>query len=714
MNIFSKWTLRSKIIALVLFNCGLVTAGGLIAFKQVGSAFEHVVTEDAADKAKVLGDRLGAQFFERYGDVQAFALNTHVKELNGNLIPASLNEYVKLYGIYDVILVVDKDGHYVGSNTTDTSGKALDIAALKNANYKKEPWFQNAMAGKWTVDKEKNYDGTLFESIHEDPIIKIGLGIDRTGTSFTTTIKNELGETIGVLTNRAHNRWFETEMAEVYHTERDAGMDDAEITLLDSKGFVISNLAPKHNGGKEIFDTKGLFKENMFEAHKPAGAAMAKNTTGSMKSFADGDDAFDLVGFHFVDNAKWPASIGWTTMVHMDWEHSIEGAEASLRNYYLISAFGIFIAMAIAIWVGFILSKSVDQATQVLAKNSKEVSDASTQIASQATELSESATEQAAALQETVAAVDEISAMVEKNAEAANKSKEVSGHSRDAAMKGRETVEQMINAINEINHSNDEISHQMADSNRQLGDITKLINDIGSKTKVINEIVFQTKLLSFNASVEAARAGEYGKGFAVVAEEVGNLAQMSGNAAKEITEMLEQSVHQVESIVNETKSKVERLMTASKQKVETGSLTAKQCNEALEEILVNVSSVDSLVSEIAVASQEQSTGIREISKAVGQLEEVTQQNSTVAQHSSISAEQLNSQSVTLNSIVQQLVVIVRGSSAKFETETTAGAKVLPMKKSFKPSMEQDHAPMPLKKASGSDFTPSSDDPGFGE
>ena len=72
-----------------------------------------------------------------------------------------------------------------------------------------------------------------------------------------------------------------------------------------------------------------------------------------------------------------------------------------------------------------------------------------------------------------------------------------------------------------------------------------LISEIGNKTKVINDIVFQTKLLSFNASVEAARAGEHGKGFSVVAEEVGNLAHMSGNSAKEITQLLESSINRV-------------------------------------------------------------------------------------------------------------------------------------------------------------------------
>ena len=219
----------------------------------------------------------------------------------------------------------------------------------------------------------------------------------------------------------------------------------------------------------------------------------------------------------------------------------------------------------------------------------------------------------------------------------------------------------MLGAIDQIDQSNSEVSNQMEVSNRQLSEITKLITDIGSKTKVINEIVFQTKLLSFNAAVEAARAGEYGKGFAVVAEEVGNLARMSGTAAKEISTLLEESVVKVNSIVNESKSRVDRLMNDSKEKIMHGSQTAQNCNASLETILNQVQNLDSLISGIAVASKEQSTGIREVSKAIGQIEQTTQQNTSVAQSSSVAADHLRLDSEALNLLIQDLNQIVSGT-----------------------------------------------------
>jgi methyl-accepting chemotaxis protein len=104
----------------------------------------------------------------------------------------------------------------------------------------------------------------------------------------------------------------------------------------------------------------------------------------------------------------------------------------------------------------------------------------------------------------------------------------------------------MATAFKEIAISNQEFFEEINASNEELRIIINIISDISEKTKVINDIVFQTRLLSFNASVEAARAGEHGKGFAVVAEEIGKLASVSGNSAKEINDILGHATTQVE------------------------------------------------------------------------------------------------------------------------------------------------------------------------
>ena len=297
-----------------------------------------------------------------------------------------------------------------------------------------------------------------------------------------------------------------------------------------------------------------------------------------------------------------------------------------------------------------------------LSKSGDEVSASSTQIASAAEELSQATTEQAASLQETSSSIEEISSMINANTENAKQSSRISEQSLVAAEKGKVVVDQMISAISDINTSNDGIVKQIDDTNREIENIVKIINEIGTKTKVINDIVFQTKLLSFNASVEAARAGEQGKGFAVVAEEVGNLAAMSGAAALEISNMLETSTKTVEGIVRDSKEKIGKLILNGKDKVETGTRVAHECEVVLNEILQSVASVSKMTSEISVASTEQAQGVHEITKAITQLDQVTHQNTSNASDSANAAGNLSEQAMILNALVQRLVHTIEGSN----------------------------------------------------
>jgi methyl-accepting chemotaxis protein len=253
--------------------------------------------------------------------------------------------------------------------------------------------------------------------------------------------------------------------------------------------------------------------------------------------------------------------------------------------------------------------------------------------------------------------------MVSKNTENAKRAASTTTESQMKANEGKSAVELMMSSMEEINQSNQDIGVQMDRSNQQMTEIVGLIQEIGTKTKVINDIVFQTKLLSFNASVEAARAGEHGKGFAVVAEEVGNLAEMSGNASKEISEMLSSSIQKVEDIVKDTKSRVDALVSAGKTKVESGIGVAKQCHGVLNEIVEHVTSVSTMADEISKASEEQASGIAEINKAVSQLDQTTQQNAATSEQSAHAATELSAQSEALSRSVGELVRTIEGSKA---------------------------------------------------
>lgn len=386
---------------------------------------------------------------------------------------------------------------------------------------------------------------------------------------------------------------------------------------------------------------------------------------------------------------------------------ALKGTQTNIAIAVIGSLLGFFAAFVFATS----LSRSMNKIIDAISGASSDVAAASTEIASSATQLSGSTTEQAASLEQTAASLEEITSMITKASEGASAAERTSIDSQAKAEEGRKAVEEMLSSMSEISSSNEAIMNQVNHSNQQMAEIVKLIQDIGNKTKVINEIVFQTKLLSFNASVEAARAGEHGKGFAVVAEEVGSLAQMSGNAAKEITEMLDSSIHKVEQIVEQTKTSVEEMIVQGKSKVDSGVEVAKHCSSILEEIVENVSKVSNLSQEIATASQEQSQGVGEINKAMGQLDTVTQQNAAATESSANAAEILSNQAETLKSSVDELVRVVQGRHQAQGSQKNAFKnnviQLKPKGKSTKKTSE-------LKAAVGDGSTPSRDDQGFNE
>lgn len=369
---------------------------------------------------------------------------------------------------------------------------------------------------------------------------------------------------------------------------------------------------------------------------------------------------------------------------------------------FLISTISIFFSVLIAFFVLRTMTRAISEVVKNLSDSSMQVSGAATQIASSSEELSQSATEQAASLEETAASVEEMNSMVAKNSENAKSAEQTSGKSQESVRQGKEVIQKMTNSMEAINRS----SEGMADT-------VKVIEQIDKKTKVINEIVNKTELLSFNASVEAARAGEHGKGFAVVAEEVGNLARMSGAAAEEIAALLEESISKVNQMVQDTKKNVDM-----------GAQITRECGEVFEQIVLNVSSVSGMATEISAASQEQSRGCQEITKAMTQLDQMTQQNAATSEECASAAEELSAQAEALTSAVAHLVVTVSGKTSEAHTASNQpkAAKKFQHKPQGKHTSNIVQLKTPrsgsippvevLKKASG--MTPEYDSDGFTE
>jgi methyl-accepting chemotaxis protein len=338
-------------------------------------------------------------------------------------------------------------------------------------------------------------------------------------------------------------------------------------------------------------------------------------------------------------------------------------AKASILGSVIGSVLSVLVSILLAMTFANSLNAALQGVTEQVSELATRLMNSATQLSGATHQLSEANTEQAAAIQETSATMEQISAMIQKSSNNAEMSSQQARQSADFANRGEEASQKMIGSVQEIKSSHDRISQQVAESNEQISRIVDVIRDIGTKTKVINEIVFQTKLLSFNASVEAARAGEHGKGFAVVAEEVGSLAQMSGNAAKEITGLLEASIETVTSAVRESKERIGEIMHEGETVVVNGERVARETGSQLQEISRSISVVNQNSEAIAQASREQAQGVVQISEALSQLDKATHQNATVAKQVSVSADEVSDFSRKLSANMEELSALVRGRSA---------------------------------------------------
>nr|WP_042151565.1 MULTISPECIES: methyl-accepting chemotaxis protein [unclassified Pseudoalteromonas] len=273
-------------------------------------------------------------------------------------------------------------------------------------------------------------------------------------------------------------------------------------------------------------------------------------------------------------------------------------------------------------------------------------------------DLSQRTEEQASSLEETASSMEEMTSTVRQNADNAKVANELAANTQEQASQGGQVVQRAVNSMAEIN-----------DSSKKISDI------IG----VIDEIAFQTNLLALNAAVEAARAGEQGRGFAVVAGEVRNLAQRSAAAAKEIKELIRDSVS----------------------KVEDGTLLVNESGTTLQKIVLSVQKVTEMIADITVASEEQSSGIEQVNKAITQMDEMTQQNAALVEEASAAGESMAEQA---NGMRQLLTF--------FKSNAGGNASALPVSTYSKPAPKV-AAPSRTQRLSspstGDDFVDSADE-----
>ena len=311
-------------------------------------------------------------------------------------------------------------------------------------------------------------------------------------------------------------------------------------------------------------------------------------------------------------------------LMDMKWKDSQQYVDQALSNYRLGFFFLLFtvltsvvIGVGISLMVALGLNRRFQSIVRSLDQSADQMNLVSQKVSGASSELALGAAESASSLEQTSTALGPMADMTRSNAQNATRANQMMEETQVTLSKGSGSVGKTVDAMRVLNESAQKISQIL---------------------KTIEEIAFQTNILSVNASVEAARAGEHGRGFAVVAEEVRNLSQRCATAAKETSKLLQDNAQEASS----------------------GVKISEEARQALLELSERTKQVARLLSEIEQASHEQSKGIQEIHLALEQMQKVTQKNSENAEESATASDDMAQQAGGLRQVVKELVGTVQG------------------------------------------------------
>lgn len=356
---------------------------------------------------------------------------------------------------------------------------------------------------------------------------------------------------------------------------------------------------------------------------------------------------FNQASYQFIDGIK--KIKGFSETLFSETQEDILSDVSFTNQISVIVSLLVLIVGTVFSWITLNrLTESLKKIIVRVTDDSGSVASIASKVKSSADTLSESVSRQGAAIQETVSSMQEISSMISRTTE----------QSKTSNDETRKLVQSM---------------EDLKETNRNLQQLESTFKSIESKTKVINDIVFKTQLLSFNASIEAARAGAHGKGFAVVAQEVGKLAELSGSAAKEINGLLSDSDSQIRDTVEQTSERIERFEAALNQV----SMATESINQA---------------------SYEQENGVQQTNVAMDQMDGATQENSANAEELMKISDDLQDNSRNLQAATRDLNQIVAGKKEAKDSGESGLVSAMAMIFDFKK----------LKDAKGSDHEKNKD------
>ena len=659
---FTNLSVKTKlviILTLVALIPSAIVFGSFL--KKEDTFIEEYAKEYGVISSGIL-DIIDRNLYERYGDVQAFGYNTAAYDPQNwknpsetNHLVRAMNNYVKAYGFYPLMLLVSPDGELLAVNTRDAAGKPIDTSLLYQMNFKDKLWFKDAIAGNF-LKGTNGLTGTVMGAPEQNALVAKVYNNDGYVIPFSAQVKDDYGTLVGIWVNFTDFGLVETIIGQRRQEMLSAGMQDPDLMLFDSKGVQLVDYDPQNldaQGKLQRDFNKIILKKNFIEIGVEAAALAAQGKEGYTIEINPDSNEQNLFAYGQSTGAYDFPGTGWLILTGAD-PDDVFHIVVDVRNHMLITQVVLVcLCIVFALWLGSVAVRPLRQATATMGELTKGNLDVTIKGAEGKDEFGgiaralqvfkdsmlktrqmgeEQERLKAQAAQERregmmmlandfdsrtsgiisalASAATEMQATASQMTSASQNTAHASGIVSSAATEADSNVQTVASAAEELSASSAEIAKQITGvaqkssrasqeaitTSHQVSELNALADSIGDVVSSIKDIADQTNLLALNATIEAARAGDAGKGFAVVADEVKKLAMETAQKTEQIDE------------------RVVKIQEAIRSNV-----------EAVQRIITDVQQIDEATTAVAGAIEEQNAATAEIGRNVAEASAGTQQ-----------------------------------------------------------------------------------------